>query len=141
VSAELVAKCKGCGQKNRVADRRQASRARYRCGACKREFTDADLVEASVAATFGAMGVKEVRFADEDGTDRGGFKCGISMNLREAAIRFRAVGGTVEKVHGTGEVVFLHPALPRRIRVNERKKSATREVITAVRRLEKGEGQ
>jgi hypothetical protein len=57
------------------------------------------------------------------------------MNLREAVAEFRRLGGTVEKVHGTGEIVFKHPLLPRRVRVNERRKDATGDARWAVRRL------
>jgi hypothetical protein len=60
--------------------------------------------------------------------------------MREAIVRFRELGGDVEKVHGTGEIVFTHPAIARPIRVNERKKDAPRAVTSAMRRLAKEEG-
>lgn len=45
--------------------------------------------------------------------------------------RWRAKGGRVEKVRRTGEVRYTHPALPKPIRANGRRKDVPRKLTTA----------
>lgn len=59
------------------------------------------------------------------------------MNLSAATREWLAAGGTVEPVRRTGEVVYCHASLSRRIRVNGRRKDAPRLLTTALRQLEK----
>ena len=69
---QLIAKCGGCGQKNRIPTQNvpAGQRKAVRCGKCKRTFTDLDLMQARIGATFGDLGVKRVEF---DGKDFLGF--------------------------------------------------------------------
>jgi hypothetical protein len=57
------------------------------------------------------------------------------MNLREALIEARAKGCTVRWLDQTGEVMIVHPAWPRRVRCNGRKKSAPRDLTLLLSRL------
>ena len=48
-----------------------------------------------------------------------------------------AVGGTVEKVPGTGEVLYRHPVMETPARANARKKDTTRNDIVWGRQLKR----
>jgi hypothetical protein len=48
-----------------------------------------------------------------------------------------AVGGSVEKVRGTGEVLYRHPLMEVPARANGRKKDTTRHAIVWGRQLER----
>lgn len=57
-------------------------------------------------------------------------------NLREAISWARQLGCAVERVHRTGEIVFRHPLLPARMRVNARRKDSPRELVAFLKRVE-----
>ena len=59
------------------------------------------------------------------------------MNLRDALRLWRKSGGTVESRKGTGEVVCRHPRLEGVIVHNNRRKDASRELTTALKRIMK----
>lgn len=67
----MIAKCKGCGQKNRIAlpSPGVTDPPRYRCGKCKQEFTEEDLMEAAIAETLGGLGATGVRWDTGGGFD------------------------------------------------------------------------
>jgi hypothetical protein len=58
-------------------------------------------------------------------------------NLHEVITWAEAHGVTVEKVHRTGEVRFLHPSFGKFLTANARRKDSTRRVLSALRRLAK----
>lgn len=57
------------------------------------------------------------------------------INLREALDEARRLGCSVEAVPRSGEIVVRHPAWARQLRLNGRKKSAPRQLITLVGKL------
>lgn len=59
------------------------------------------------------------------------------MNRREALKLWVDLGGTVDERPGTGEVVCRHPKLLKVIVINNRRKDATRELTTALKRIMK----
>lgn len=59
------------------------------------------------------------------------------VNRRELDRRLRQLGGELEILNRTGDVVYRHPALPYRARANCRRKDATRLLVSFVRELEK----
>lgn len=59
------------------------------------------------------------------------------MNRRDALKLWRELGGSVDERPGTGEVVCRHPNLLKAIVVNNRRKDATRELTTALKRIMK----
>jgi transposase-like protein len=62
----LIAKCPHCGQKNRIPD---SGGKPVRCGKCKTQFTDGDLLMSAISRSFEKAGVTQVRW--DNGT---GFK-------------------------------------------------------------------
>lgn len=48
---------------------------------------------------------------------------------------WRSVGGNIELLSGTGEVIYTHPAMNRRIRVNNRKKQTCATVLSKLNQL------
>ena len=59
------------------------------------------------------------------------------VNRRELDRRLIELGGTVVFLKRTGEVQYLHPALPERPRANGRRKDAPRHLTQFVMRLER----
>jgi hypothetical protein len=56
------------------------------------------------------------------------------MNLRTFDRIWREIGGTVEIAYRTGEAVYAHPKLDRRVRINSRRKDTPR-ILTACAQL------
>ncbi|MFO1077999.1 MAG: hypothetical protein U1E73_09795 [Planctomycetota bacterium] len=56
-------------------------------------------------------------------------------NLREAKRLWQLAGGTLSHPRRTGEVLFSHPAVGS-VRVNNRRKDSSRELVTRLRRLQ-----
>lgn len=54
---------------------------------------------------------------------------------RHFSRRWRAQGGFIQKVRGTGELRYRHPALTKPIRVNGRRKDLQRKLATALRKV------
>ncbi|HNY48656.1 MAG TPA: hypothetical protein PKN64_16995 [Casimicrobium sp.] len=48
---------------------------------------------------------------------------------------WRSIGGRIEPLSGTGEVIYTHPAMNRRIRVNNRKKQTCATVLSKLNQL------
>ena len=57
------------------------------------------------------------------------------MNLRDAIRYVRQRGGTVTAPRRTGEVLFRHPGLKRRVRHHARRKDASRALRVWMRRI------
>jgi len=57
------------------------------------------------------------------------------MNLMKARAEWVARGGFVYSKRCTGEDVYGHPEIPKRIVVNRRRKDAPRALTSAIRRL------
>lgn len=55
------------------------------------------------------------------------------MNRRELDTIFYELGGTIEYPRRTGEAIYRHPCSPRPVRVNNRRKDATRELVSLAR--------
>jgi hypothetical protein len=55
------------------------------------------------------------------------------LSMRRAIALVQELGGRVEWLNGTGEVIFEHPAYRRRVRANSRKKDAPRAVLPLLR--------
>ena len=55
------------------------------------------------------------------------------MNRRELDKILVELGGTIEYPRRTGEAIYRHPCLPRPVRVNNRRKDSTRELVAFVR--------
>lgn len=51
------------------------------------------------------------------------------INLAAFNRGFLDLGGTIISVNGTGEHRYIHPILPRRPRVNARRKDAPRDLV------------
>lgn len=56
-------------------------------------------------------------------------------DLRRARKLWMEYGGTVEDVRRTGEERYLHPAEPKPIKVNKRRKDTPRKLLSALRRI------
>ena len=54
---------------------------------------------------------------------------------RHFSRQWRAQGGFIQKVRGTGELRYRHPALTKPIRVNGRRKDLQRKLATALRKV------
>ena len=52
------------------------------------------------------------------------------MNLREAIKAAQELGCTVKVAHRTGELVFSHPRVPKRVRTNLRRKDTPYTLTT-----------
>ncbi len=61
--------------------------------------------------------------------------CGMARREFERFVA--AVGGTVERVRRTGEVIYRHPLMEKPARANCRKKDTTRHDITWGRELQR----
>ena len=48
------------------------------------------------------------------------------MNLRDAITKAKALGATVTRPRKTGEILFRHPAVRKRVRHNGRRKCASK---------------
>ena len=48
---------------------------------------------------------------------------------------WRSIGGNIQPLSGTGEVIYTHPAMNRRIRVNNRKKQTCATVLSKLNQL------
>lgn len=59
-----------------------------------------------------------------------------NTSLREAVQRAIALGATVECPRRTGELLFTHPATPKRVRVNARRKDCPQPLVSWLRQLE-----
>lgn len=59
------------------------------------------------------------------------------MNRIEVEREIVSLGGTVVKAPGTGEHVYAHPAMTTRLRVNMRRKSATKASTAWLRKLKR----
>lgn len=59
------------------------------------------------------------------------------MDMSDALTELELLGATVEDVKGTGEIIVKHPAIPRWMRVNYRRKDAPRCLTHAIRKLSK----
>jgi hypothetical protein len=59
-------------------------------------------------------------------------------NTRDLCKRLVRLGGTVEKLPGTGEIVCTHPTSRKKVRVQHwtRRKSAPKALVVLVRRAE-----
>lgn len=55
------------------------------------------------------------------------------MNRRELDTIIRELGGTIEYPRRTGDAIYRHPAFPRPVRVNNRRKDSTRAVVALAR--------
>ncbi len=55
------------------------------------------------------------------------------MNRRELDEFLRELGGTKDYPRRTGDALYRHPYLPRPVRVNNRRKDATRELVRFAR--------
>jgi len=62
-------------------------------------------------------------------------------NLRTVLAWTERLGCRVRHKTGTGELIVWHPLMGRSIRVNVRKKSASRALTTYLRRIERFLGQ
>lgn len=58
------------------------------------------------------------------------------MNRREVERRVLELGGTVEPVNRTGEHRYSHPAVPRKVVHNCRRKDASRQALVWLRHVE-----
>jgi hypothetical protein len=56
-------------------------------------------------------------------------------NLREALDAARRAGCTIDVVARTGELTISHPAWPRRVRINRRRRDAPRSLTGLLMRL------
>jgi hypothetical protein len=55
------------------------------------------------------------------------------INRRELDRIFQELGGTIERVRRTGEALYRHREVPRPVRVNDRRKDASRALVALVR--------
>lgn len=55
------------------------------------------------------------------------------MNRRELDRIFSELGGTIEYPRRTGDALYRHRSVPQPVRVNNRRKDATRELVALVR--------
>jgi hypothetical protein len=57
------------------------------------------------------------------------------INVRELAVLFRELGGTITPIRGTGEERWAHPSARRPVRANARRKDASRAMVQLVREV------
>ncbi len=59
------------------------------------------------------------------------------INRRALDDLFRKLGGSIDTVHKTGEIVYTHPLVPWKARANGRRKDAPRQLVQLIHRVER----